>query len=435
MTPEELDRALDRVLGNVFLVSGPIVDTFKRVFTDYPIEKLETIEDDRMLERIAKRISSRRDVREMREWIDFERQHGEQTLDTVILGIFVNNLPSAVKIPRDQTTNLNGYSTQEVWAYSQLTNDKIAMGQFPLDVGLDKVIFTPSSVFYGENLKWINDPGEEPQLFVDGGIYVRKAARAVAFRDIPGRSKARAKVRGALKNAYSDLPKNVNNLTYHGYESGLINLLSQFFPSVIDKNLKPDYLELYNLFEQVKRRNFRLEQYVKDGVLIPFIGALTRAIESTIPSPYAVIRTRVKEVKRDYEKIIEALYNVESPDRQGKDSQRRFEDLYGIRIILPTEDDVIKYVKMLRRNRSLSIRDEKNYVSRPKRNQYRAYHFIMEFSGVAYDVQIRTHEWDYLAHKGGKQDEDTVLQEKRRRIEAHTPRSVRMVVRAMMDLN
>ena len=79
------------------------------------------------------------------------------------------------------------------------------------------------------------------------------------------------------------------------------------------------------------------------------------------------------------------------------ESMRSLHDLAGVRITTPFRDDIMKVVEMLKRQRSIEVVEEKDYISNPKENGYMSYHLIVNMtfhlSGsehtIPMEIQIR----------------------------------------------
>ncbi|MBN4049233.1 hypothetical protein JYT91_01305 [archaeon AH-315-M20] len=433
---EDLDTRLHRALEHIFQDPGTIIDTFKRVFTSYPLEKLETLEDEAELERILSRISKRKDVQEMRDWIDIEINAGEDTLQSVVAGIVLNNLPHIGIIPQDKLTNYGEYLFQEVWALSYEDGDRpkrVAMGQFPMEIALDNLVFTPDNVFYGENLQWNITPREKPNLRLDENISIIRAARSIVFRDMADKKTARKTVKEVIKYAVDELHKglSIKILPYQRFENELVKSLMTMFPDVINENRSINYRKLNSIFRLVRRRNISLDSYLGNAA---FRGKLEEGIEKFVQLPYAVVRTRTKQRERAFEKYIEAFYDLRMEGYRG--GPKSFRDMHGIRVILPTKDDIYKYVGQLKKTLGLRVieGEEKDYVKKPKPNGYQSYHMSIEFAGRAYDMQIRTHEMDYAAEQVSRQAHEVGFMREKIRLIGATPLPVRRVIGTLLGL-
>lgn len=85
-------------------------------------------------------------------------------------------------------------------------------------------------------------------------------------------------------------------------------------------------------------------------------------------------------------------------------------DIAGVRIICPFARDIHYLIELLRSMPEVKIREERDYISKPKKSGYRSYHLIVEIpvfhSGktdhVIIEIQIRTgamNFWATLEHE------------------------------------
>ena len=91
-------------------------------------------------------------------------------------------------------------------------------------------------------------------------------------------------------------------------------------------------------------------------------------------------------------------------------SMRELHDIAGVRILTPFRDDIEKVVDMLRKQKSLQIVEERDYVTSPKDNGYSSYHVIANMTfhlsedeyTVPVEIQIRDlgmNYWAQIEHK------------------------------------
>ncbi len=433
MNPEELDQALHRSIGNVFQLHKSMIPILRSVLTSYPLKRLESMKKGE-LERLLYRLSNRKGVQEMRGWIDLEIESGEQKIDTVVYGLIYQTLENAGIISKEKLTNVRDYSSQEIWAYSCPTQGQepkmIVRGQFHLDTNLEeKVVFTPYDVFYNdENLDWLVT-GEKPILILDEDVSLREAAKLTVFEEDIGLKKAR----NIVKDLIRYMVKNYHRAEHKENDfqilrDKLILSLKPWFPTVIKENRAINYLELFNILRQVKRKNIDLYQYISDS---EFVGKLTKGIEELISAPYAVVKSRIKQREKAFDKIIQSLYDLREKGYKG--GPKEFRDLYGIRVVLPTVDDIFKYVNQLNNSPGVEVLVKKDFISEPKSNDYQSYHTTIRFAGIVYDLQIRTHEMDQRAEKDPKQAHHVYKDEIRERIQS-TPLNVRKVISTCLGL-
>ena len=110
------------------------------------------------------------------------------------------------------------------------------------------------------------------------------------------------------------------------------------------------------------------------------------------------------------------MYNLK--DKNGED--KKFRDLYGIRVVLPDADDGFKNLyaldKAVRDIVGWEVEKLEDFINikdkeRKERgiNDYRSLHIPIRIGDVYYELQIRTHKMDRDAEKKPGQSEDEKL--------------------------
>ncbi|TKJ17091.1 hypothetical protein CEE44_00975 [Candidatus Woesearchaeota archaeon B3_Woes] len=408
LNPVDLNIALHRALGSVFTSSDYIIRTFEDILKSYPLKRIESMKQGE-LEKVLYRLSQRKGVQEMQESINTDIQHGQEKIDSAVYGIILQNLENAGIISKDELSSVNDFCDQEIVAYScptsQDPNKVLARGQFPLEMSLDEARFTPNNVFYsGEGLEWKIRPGEKPNLILEEGAMLKEGGRFFVFEEQATTKRSHQIVREITQYLVDHYPaKEGLKNNYPSIQKKLVRALRPMFPSVEDEEGRINHQKLVKIFRQAKRRNIDLNDYVKQGDRI-LTETLMKSIEEIVPAPYSAVKTRVKSRETAFHKIIESIYDLRSDGHKG--GAKEFKDLYGIRIILPTIDDIFVYVNQLKRSAGVEVvtdREgnslEKDHVTFPKPNKYQSYHLPIKFAGTLYDIQIRTHEMDEKAER------------------------------------
>ena len=122
------------------------------------------------------------------------------------------------------------------------------------------------------------------------------------------------------------------------------------------------------------------KKHEKEGVK-PIVYCCSR-----IKSPESMIR---KLEERGFERTREAALE-------------KVYDSIGIRAVCAFAEDVYRLVRWLKKQRSISIVEEKDYYAYPKPNGYRSYHILLKISdgetaGLHAEIQIRTIANDFWA--------------------------------------
>ena len=117
-------------------------------------------------------------------------------------------------------------------------------------------------------------------------------------------------------------------------------------------------------------------------------------ITSRIKSPESIInKMKKKGYNINYENLIENI-----------------NDIAGIRVVCTFKDDVAKVKKLIKKMQTIEILNEKDYITKPKKSGYSAYHIIVElpmkYEGkyiyVKVEIQICTmamNFWSTAEHK------------------------------------
>lgn len=437
---QEDRKSLERALSHVFKpkVAEKIIGTFENIFKDYSRSYLEKLEDTKKIEEIIKDISQREDVKEAQKIINEEIEVGTSLLDQTIFNILRYKLRPAGIIPKNKSDDFKEEYFNEVWAYSDKKQKKIAQGYFPIDADIEKTNFTPDNIFYNENLEFSIKTGKRPIFNLYKGVSKFKLAKVVVYSEKLSERQKKKKVKQAIQYAAGEFFKKQNknkekkprvSKKYQHYQNSLIDALRNVHVRVINKDFQNNdfhvnYEELYRIFEQVRRRNICLGNYIKDGGLA---AKITRGINEFIPMPYAVISARVKQKERALEKMIEAFYDL----NKSRDKEKLFRDLYGLRVVLPSVNDVFNFTKQLK---DLKEIDHKDYINKPKYNNYRSLHEIIMWDERAYEIQIRTHEMDHDAETDEKQAHTSIYKEEKRKMIEATPLAIRYIMSIVLQL-
>ncbi len=411
MIKKIIQKKLESAFGHLGIYGGAIVQTMEMLFEKYPYETLEGLnvqdeKDRNYLERMVREIGDRVDVKYMQDSIAQSIEFGKNTLESVIASILLHQLPSANIISSKEVINLNLVKFRELWIVDKNTNQRFALAQIPMggsngtgdvaQLASDETL-TPKRVYYGHDLEWKVAGSEGPHLILGKKLLIVDAAQLYIFRENLSDTGKRRLVKETLKEAAKGvsgkgkkrqipLPENT---------SGLIEAIIPYFPKVRDSG-RINYIELYDFFELVRRKNLKLEDYNIGRITSnDFVNGLRDSIDKNIPAPIAIVRTRVKQESSIFWKAIQAIENIKLPGYQGENKEAK--DVLGIRVTLPAEKDCYAYVKKLKALNFIYVTDEKDYIKNQKPNGYRSYHLHFEFSGQVYAVQIRTHEMDRAA--------------------------------------
>ena len=117
-------------------------------------------------------------------------------------------------------------------------------------------------------------------------------------------------------------------------------------------------------------------------------------------NPIDHIRGRIKAPESIAEKLARLGLDITA-----ENAKTHILDIAGVRIICPFARDIYHLIDLLHSMPEVKIREERDYVSTPKKSGYRSYHLIVEIpvfhSGktdhVIIEVQIRTEAMNFWA--------------------------------------
>lgn len=140
-----------------------------------------------------------------------------------------------------------------------------------------------------------------------------------------------------------------------------------------------------NALDNIKQKFINLKQLLNEYYKYDVISNIT----SRIKSPESIMKKmKNKKVDINYESMIENI-----------------NDIAGVRVVCNYKDDIYKIVNIIRKQKSIQILKEKDYIKKPKDSGYSAYHMILEIPieiknekiYVKVEVQIRTVLMDFWA--------------------------------------
>ena len=129
-------------------------------------------------------------------------------------------------------------------------------------------------------------------------------------------------------------------------------------------------MELYAWREKLAPYELAVEELV-----IKFRRMMTDYRAASQYSPIEEVTGRVKTISSILDKANRKGVELE-------DIEEKIDDIAGIRIICQFEEDILTVVGIIRQMRDLTVVNERDYITRPKKSGYRSYHV-----NVLYDVQ------------------------------------------------
>lgn len=410
-----------------------VAKVLRSIFRETPPSTLGRFGKER-LERYLKKLSEREDVMRVQAAISMQLQiAGESTLHGIAGRVF-----DKMDLPKKEGGQIGVYPKkyQEVEAYCNSGRHpakRVAIGRFERKKPLEEIVFTPGKTLYANNLS-----GIFPNLTLacdscgNQDLDYKKAAIVYVYRDrVDKKEELADRVKEIIKHvAESTNPdgyKKNPKIAQKSMERRIVDAFYGMFRE-IKSDGTIDYLQLYRLFEWIRRKN----HYI--GQMGPLDAQTRTALEieitKCIPLPYAIIRGRLKDSWRIVEKSIEVMYDIkDSEDSRAESEQRILGDIYALRVIVPEVRDVYNVVKSIKSLRGHAIVKEEDNIKQPRgTRRYQAYHIKLSDGGIVYSVQILTHEMDRRNETAPElQHDEKYLVDKRARI-SQVPWQVKSVV-------
>lgn len=155
-----------------------------------------------------------------------------------------------------------------------------------------------------------------------------------------------------------------------------------------------DFEKLMEIYNEAKNQlTFQLE-LLKEALKQYCEYDVINNITSRIKTPESIInKMKKKNLDINYQNLIENI-----------------NDIAGIRLVCTFSNDIQRVKKLIQRMQTIEILNEKDYISKPKKSGYSAYHMIvempMEYEGctiyVKIEIQICTmamNFWSSTEHK------------------------------------
>lgn len=432
-----------RHLGHSFYDGDLLVDVFTLTFRNKSPSMLAGF-SQRRLRSFLRQLRGREEVQRLHAALDVEFGSAQKTLDGII-----RVLEPRIGLPE----NYHRTERQEVQAFCNSTNHeprRVAIGRFKPDIAAENVRFTPRSTLYATNLAGIFN--ERKQLRCDScgstDLGYRRAGSIHLYRELfedrnrVPMERVQQVIRGVAEMIDPSSYKKNPNGAYHAAKKYVVDRFLPLFPE-ISEGSRISYREIHRLFEWVVRKNYFLTQVAHFDELTR--DAIDLMIEKHIKLPYAVVHARVKERLRTIDKTIEVGWDIRDDE---DDVQKILGDVYGFRIVVPPDAKdayIWKTVKAFRKLGEDLIVQEKDWITKPKKNTYSAYHFKIRFvpsnnsegnqpfkRGIIYSLQITDHPRDRNNETNPNSEHDTAYKAKKMRLLSRIPFQVKPVVATLL---
>ncbi len=444
-TLEDYERAFG---SGSYRNEGIFIDTFGTFFRRNPPATLDKMSHDRLEGRIARLKNSER-VRKLREILAEEVVYGENNLLNLIT-ITLGELRKLRIAPQDKN-KIYSKKYQDVWAYcAKERGDKrksrkfdepavpIAKGLFEMQIPLEKIFFRPENTFYS-NLPTIYSNGvlECGQDCKD--VVLRRAGSLYVFSDRATDEELESRVKTVIGNTADRIHKNIQSKQkrHDTAEHEIIDGLYKMFKS-LKTGSYINYPKVYKIFNWIARENFDISHLISGSdlrkVLRQEIDRKKPNGERIMPLPYAAIRTRVKESYSEFLKVLLTLYDIRINKDDDNNKPRLYQDRNGLRIIVPTEQNVMSLVKSFNEIPTIEITHSNNNIGTARESGYRSYDLKLKMGDSHYDLQVRTHQMDRNAEMDKKQAHEGEFQKAKIEALKIVPYPVKLAVAAVYGI-
>lgn len=155
-----------------------------------------------------------------------------------------------------------------------------------------------------------------------------------------------------------------------------------------------DFIKLMNLYKKAQEQILKELNLIRDRAQEVYGYDMINNITYRIKSPESIIKKmETKHYELNYRNLI-----------------KKVNDIAGIRITCPFKSDISIIRNTIKNMPDLTVIEEKNYIKKPKRSGYSAYHLIVktpvnideQIFFVKVEIQIRTiamDSWSIAEHK------------------------------------
>ena len=167
------------------------------------------------------------------------------------------------------------------------------------------------------------------------------------------------------------------------------------------KKDRPEYVQkrIDKINEHIKESGYQLKSQCAIDILMAKLQMINAELSKekgrTVVNQ---LSSRIKSAESIYGKLVRKGLSTDF-----ETAQKNLNDLVGIRVVCPFEDDVYEVANRLKSQGDIEIIKEKNYIKTPKKNGYKSLHLIIEipiyfaeeFQKERVEIQFRTTAMDY----------------------------------------
>lgn len=143
------------------------------------------------------------------------------------------------------------------------------------------------------------------------------------------------------------------------------------------------------IYDEARKNVEQLINAIKQETKNKYEYDVINSVTSRIKSPQSILnKMKRKKYELNYRNMINFI-----------------DDIAGVRIVCELKSDIKRIRKILRQMPGITIIEEKDYIKKPKKSGYSAYHLVVETPvnykdnniAVKVEIQIRTMAMDYWA--------------------------------------
>ncbi|MBI2557813.1 hypothetical protein HYW20_00680 [Candidatus Woesearchaeota archaeon] len=421
-TPEDYERAFG---SGSYRNKEIFIDTFGGIFRGNPPRKLAKMPQNK-LERLIAKIARSDNVMRLRKTLAEEVVGGENYLINLI-SVMLGQLQKLHIMPSDKD-KIYPKMYQDVWAYCAKEMEEkrkskqfdepavpVGKGLFEMELPLEKIFFRPENTFYSDIPTLYKNDALECRHGPED-VVLRRSGKLYVWSDRATDKELENRVKTVIGNTanrvYRNIPSYEKRLIQA--EQDIVDELHETFES-LKTGSYINYRKVYKVFNWIARENFDISHLIEGSelrkVLRVEIDRKSPNGERIIPLPYTAIRTRVKESYSEFLKVLMTLYDIRNEEDENK--PRTYQDRNGLRVVLPTVQNVMDLVCSFKQIPTIEVKDEKNRLGNPKKSGYRSYDLKFKMGDTHYESQFRTHNMDRNAETDIKQaHEGNYLKEK-----------------------
>lgn len=114
---------------------------------------------------------------------------------------------------------------------------------------------------------------------------------------------------------------------------------------------------------------------------------------------YIINLLKEKEINFEIKGRVKSIYSIFKKIEKGRDWDDIY-DILALRIYVNTNEECYKVLSIIHQNFFVIIKRFKDFISKPKTNNYQSIHTSVKRNEKIFEIQIRTYEMDKVAERG-----------------------------------